>query len=54
MSNTYKDKKVAHIQGIRRSGASGFHSPRGYVRKNKYPDKDLQNYKKNGRVKDYE
>jgi hypothetical protein len=51
MSNTYKDKKVAHVQGLRRSGASGFHSPRGYKRKDKYPNKELQNYKKNGRVK---
>jgi hypothetical protein len=25
MSNTYKDKKVAHIQGLRRSSASGTH-----------------------------
>lgn len=52
MSNTYKDKKVAHVQGLRRSGASGFHSPKKYDR-NKYR-KELQNYKKGGRVKDYE
>jgi hypothetical protein len=25
MSNTYKDKKVAHVQGLRRSNASGTH-----------------------------
>ena len=25
MSKTYKDKKVAHIQGLRRSNASGTH-----------------------------
>ncbi|MFZ9242212.1 MAG: hypothetical protein ACO295_03290 [Sediminibacterium sp.] len=51
MSNTYKDKKVAHVQGLRRSGASGFHSPRGYKRKNKYPDKDLQYIKNKDRIK---
>ena len=25
MSKTYKDRKVAHVQGLRRSGASGIH-----------------------------
>jgi hypothetical protein len=25
MAHTYKDKKVQHIQGLRRSGASGIH-----------------------------
>jgi len=25
MANTYKDKKVQHVQGLRRSGASGTH-----------------------------
>jgi len=25
MSHTYKDRKVAHVQGLRRSGASGIH-----------------------------
>jgi hypothetical protein len=25
MSNTYKDRKVQHVQGLRRSGASGIH-----------------------------
>ena len=25
MSNTYKDRKVQHVQGLRRSGASGTH-----------------------------
>jgi hypothetical protein len=51
MSNTYKDKKIAHIQGIRRSGASGFHSPRGYKRKDKYIDKELQYIKNKDRIK---
>ena len=25
MSKTYKDRKVQHVQGLRRSGASGIH-----------------------------
>lgn len=25
MAHTYKDRKVAHVQGLRRSGASGIH-----------------------------
>jgi len=25
MGNTYKDKKVQHVQGLRRSSASGIH-----------------------------
>jgi hypothetical protein len=25
MSGTWKDKKVSHVQGLRRSGASGLH-----------------------------
>jgi uncharacterized protein YeeX (DUF496 family) len=25
MSGTYKDKKIQHVQGLRRSGASGTH-----------------------------
>jgi hypothetical protein len=25
MSHTYKDRKVAHVQGLRRSNASGTH-----------------------------
>jgi len=25
MSHTYKDRKVAHVQGLRRSNASGIH-----------------------------
>jgi hypothetical protein len=25
MSKTYKDKKIAHVQGLRRSNASGIH-----------------------------
>ena len=25
MSHTYKDRKVQHVQGLRRSGASGIH-----------------------------
>ena len=25
MAHTYKDRKVAHIQGLRRSNASGLH-----------------------------
>jgi hypothetical protein len=25
MAHTYKDKKVQHVQGLRRSGASGIH-----------------------------
>jgi hypothetical protein len=45
MSNTYKDRKVAHVQGLRRSGASGTH-------KNKV--KDRQKRISNARIwKDY-
>jgi hypothetical protein len=33
MSKTYKEKKVEHIQGLRRSGASGTH-------KNKVKDRE--------------
>lgn len=25
MANTYKDKKIQHVQGLRRSNASGLH-----------------------------
>ena len=50
MSNTYKDKKVRHTQELRRSGASGFHSPSKYKRKEKYPDKELKFYTKNSKV----
>jgi len=25
MAHTYKDRKVQHVQGLRRSGASGIH-----------------------------
>lgn len=25
MTDTYKDKKIQHVQGLRRSGASGIH-----------------------------
>jgi hypothetical protein len=49
---SYQEKKVRHVQEIRRSGASGFHSKRGYDR-NK-DRKDLLNYKKGGKVKKYE
>lgn len=49
MSKTYRDKKVEHVQGLRRSGASGFHSKRGYDRKKE--TKDLQFYKNNARIK---
>jgi hypothetical protein len=52
MSNTYKDKKIAHTQGLRRSGASGFHSPRGYQRKQKHPDKELQYIQNKDRIKE--
>jgi hypothetical protein len=45
MSNTYKDRKVQHVQGLRRSGASGIH-------KNKI--KDRQKRLSNARIwKDY-
>jgi hypothetical protein len=45
MSNTYKDRKVQHVQGLRRSGASGIH-------KNKV--KDRQKRLSNARIwKDY-
>jgi hypothetical protein len=49
MSHTYKDRKVAHVQGLRRSGASGFHNKRGYDRKQE--NKELQKYKNNVRIK---
>jgi len=41
MSNTYKDRKVQHVQGLRRSGASGIH-------KNK--QKDRQKRLSNARI----
>ena len=41
MSNTYKDRKVQHVQGLRRSGASGIH-------KNKV--KDRQKRLSNARI----
>jgi hypothetical protein len=45
MSHTYKDRKVQHVQGLRRSGASGIH-------KNKV--KDRQKRLSNARIwKDY-
>ena len=45
MSNTYKDRKVQHVQGLRRSGASGIH-------KNKV--KDRQKRLSNAKIwKDY-
>jgi hypothetical protein len=45
MSNTYKDRKVQHVQGLRRSGASGIH-------KNKV--KDRQQRLSNAKIwKDY-
>jgi hypothetical protein len=45
MSNTYKDRKVQHVQGLRRSGASGIH-------KNKI--KDRQKRLSNAKIwKDY-
>ena len=45
MSNTYKDRKVQHVQGLRRSGASGIH-------KNKV--RDRQKRLSNARIwKDY-
>ncbi len=45
MSNTYKDRKVQHVQGLRRSSASGTH-------KNKV--RDRQKRLSNARIwKDY-
>jgi hypothetical protein len=45
MSHTYKDRKVQHVQGLRRSGASGIH-------KNKV--KDRQKRLSNAKIwKDY-
>jgi hypothetical protein len=49
---SYQEKKVRHVQEIRRSGASGFHSKRGYDR-NK-DRKELINFRKGGKVKKYE
>ena len=43
MAHTYKDRKVQHVQGLRRSGASGIH-------KNKVKDRQ----KRLSRVKIWE
>lgn len=35
MSKTYKDRKVEHVQGLRRSGASGIHKNKNRDRQNR-------------------
>ena len=35
MSKTYKDKKVAHVQGLRRSNAAGTHKNKVKDRQNR-------------------
>jgi len=35
MSKTYKDRKVEHVQGLRRSGASGIHKNKVKDRQNR-------------------
>ena len=37
MSHTYKDKKVAHVQGLRRSNASGTHKNKIKDRQKRMP-----------------
>lgn len=35
MADTYKDRKIQHVQGLRRSGASGLHKNKNRDRQNR-------------------
>jgi len=35
MSKTYKDRKIQHVQGLRRSNASGLHKNKNRDRQNR-------------------
>lgn len=45
MSKTYKDRKIAHVQGLRRSGASGTHKNKVKDRQKRLsPDRIWKDY----------